>query len=83
MSFYDKSIPDFNDDSDDSVFRIFSDLMTRFMVLSHSSASVEGIFLRVDNVETKTISLKQDLLRKVAGKTSIVKKPAKRLYMDT
>jgi len=57
--------------------------MTRLKVLSHSSASVERIFSLVNHVKNKTNSLKLRLLGNVVGITSTVKKPSKRIYMDT
>jgi len=43
---------------------MLSQLLTRFMVLPHSSASVEIIFSLVSHDKTKTNSLKQRRLRK-------------------
>jgi len=43
---------------DDSELGTLSDLMTRFMVLPHSSASVEIIFSRVNHVKLKRTTSK-------------------------
>ena len=64
-------------------FGIRYDLITRFMVLPHTTASAERVFSLVSHVKTRTNSLKLRLSSKVVGKTSIVKKPSKRLYVDT
>jgi len=85
-----KPIPDFlyylskvKDRLDDSDFGMFFDPMARFMIFPRSSGSVVRIFSLVDHVKKKQTRWNGHCEGKVVGKTSIVKKAAKRLYMES